>query len=111
MKQFGYTALLRDDPQLIAEYKEYHRHVWPEVLELNARRGVLGCKIFLLGRRLFMFLTAKDDFDLSNNLGPTPGQAPQVEKWDRLMREKYLQPVPESTTGEAWTMMDLICDS
>ena len=31
MNYFGLTVNLKDDPKLIAEYIEYHRHVWPEV--------------------------------------------------------------------------------
>ena len=32
MKEFALTINLKDDPQLIEQYKEYHRNVWPEVL-------------------------------------------------------------------------------
>jgi L-rhamnose mutarotase len=28
---FGMSLNLKDDPQVIEKYKEYHRHVWPEV--------------------------------------------------------------------------------
>ena len=31
MKAFGLTINLREDPQIIEKYKEYHRNVWPEV--------------------------------------------------------------------------------
>ena len=32
MKVYAQTICLKDDPKLIEEYKEYHRHCWPEVI-------------------------------------------------------------------------------
>ena len=32
MKVFGLALNLKDDPDLIAKYKEYHRNPWPETV-------------------------------------------------------------------------------
>ena len=40
VKAFGLTINLREDPQIIEEYKEYHRAVWPEVEQALKTVGV-----------------------------------------------------------------------
>ena len=63
MKYFGLTVNLKADPKLIAEYIEYHRHVWPEVEASLHRVGIERTRIFLLGRRMFMYMEVADDFN------------------------------------------------
>ena len=60
MKCYGLTIILKDDPEVIAQYKAYHRHVWPEVLEHARNLGILKTRIFLIGRRLFMYIETED---------------------------------------------------
>ena len=54
MKSFAMTLNLKDDPELIAQYTEYHRNTWPEVPDGLKSLGIENMKIFLHGRRLFM---------------------------------------------------------
>ena len=63
MKSFAMTLDLRDDPDVIAEYKRYHREVWPEVIEGLRSVGILKMKIFLKGTRMFMYIETEDDFE------------------------------------------------
>ena len=39
MKEYALTINLKDDPDLIEQYKVYHRNVWPEVLAGLKVRG------------------------------------------------------------------------
>ena len=55
MQAYGMALDLRDDPQLIARYKKEHAEVWPEVVARLRDIGVTEMKIFLLGRRMFMY--------------------------------------------------------
>ena len=54
MKQYGLTLNLKDDPETIEKYKEYHRHPWMEPLQGLREVGIVDMRIFLLGRRMFM---------------------------------------------------------
>jgi L-rhamnose mutarotase len=106
VKYVGLTLNLKDDPRLIAEYKDYHRHVWPEVEQSLRRAGIQRMKIFLLGCRLFMYMETADDY--------TPSQAsaiylqePKVLEWENIMR-KLQEPVAEGRTGEWWSSMELV---
>ena len=67
VKSYAMTINLKDDADVIAKYKEYHRNTWPAVLEGLRRIGVSNMKIFLHGRRMVMYLEAADDFDLERD--------------------------------------------
>jgi L-rhamnose mutarotase len=49
-------------PGAEARYEEYHRKVWPEVLDANRRVGVTKYVIFRDGLDLFHYIEC-DDFD------------------------------------------------
>ena len=67
MQTYGMALDLRDDPQLIARYKKEHAEVWPEVVARLRDIGVTEMKIFLLGRRMFMYCETRDGFDPAND--------------------------------------------
>ena len=52
------TLELRDDPQLIAEYRRRHSRgaIWPEILAGIREVGILEMEIYLLDTRLFMIV-------------------------------------------------------
>ena len=54
MKRYCQTLQLEDDPQLIADYIEAHRHVWPEIQAGIKEVGILDMQIYALGNSLFM---------------------------------------------------------
>ena len=39
-RRFCLTLDLKDDPELIAEYRRHHEHVWPEIIKSIADSGV-----------------------------------------------------------------------
>ena len=46
MKSFAMTLNLKNDPELIAQYVEYHANTWPEVLDGLKGLGISSMKIF-----------------------------------------------------------------
>lgn len=54
MKHFGLTLNLKDDPDLIEQYKTYHQNAWKETLAGLKAVGITKMNIYLLGRQLFM---------------------------------------------------------
>ncbi len=107
MKCYGLTINLKDDAEVIAQYKEYHRNAWPEVLEHARRLGILKTRIFLIGRRLFMYIETEDDFDFGRAFSaPAPGAA-RIREWDDIMRG-FQEPAPEAPAGEWWAQMELV---
>src|SRR5437667_75516 len=61
-RRFCLTLDLKDDPELIAEYKRHHEHVWPEIIQSIKDSGVLDMEIYLLGTRMFMIMEVSKDF-------------------------------------------------
>ena len=97
---------LKDDPQLIAEYKKYHEAVWPEILESIKAAGVETAEIYLAGNRMFMILDVNDSFSFEKK-GAMDAANPKVQEWETLMW-KYQQALPIAKEGEKWVLMDKV---
>lgn len=108
MAFYGLTLNLRDDTAAIERYKRHHREVWPVVVESLSRVGITEMKIFLQGRRLFMYIAAKDGFDPDRDL-PTLMEDPRYAAWEELMRTMQEQ-LPEAGQDEWWMRMELVYD-
>ena len=105
-RRYCLTLDLKDDPELIAEYRRHHEDIWPEIAKSIADSGVEDMEIYLLGTRMFMIMdvdeqfsfAAKDEADRSN---------PKVQEWEQLMW-KFQKPLPQAKPGEKWLLMERI---
>lgn len=64
-KRYCQTLDLKDDPELIKEYRKRHGQecYWPEIGEGIKSVGILEMEIYLCGNRLFMIVETPLDFD------------------------------------------------
>jgi len=108
MQSYGMTLMLKDDEQIVERYKEYHRKVWPEVVSRLRENGITEMRIYLLGRRMFMYMEAVDGFSPELDF-PKLAQDPRYREWDELMRGLQ-QPAPEARAGEWWAPMEEVFD-
>jgi L-rhamnose mutarotase len=99
------TVNLRDDPDAIAAYREYHRRVWPEVVESLRGAGVDRMDIHLLGRRLVMVVELNDGLDVRHVFAKHRASSPRVEQWERLMTSLQ-EPSADAPPGEWWAVME-----
>ena len=97
---------LQDDPQLIAEYRRHHEHVWPEVTRSIRESGIEDMEIYLLGTRLFMIMEVSERFSFDAKAGADRDN-PKVQEWERLMW-KFQRPLPQAKPGEKWIPMERI---
>jgi L-rhamnose mutarotase len=104
----GMTLLLKDEPGVIASYKRHHRSVWPEVTAQLRDIGVREMRIYLAGRRLFLYMEAADGFDPGRDFATLVAQ-PTYRRWDELMRSLQ-EPAPEAASADWWASMDLVFD-
>ena len=109
MKTFAQALDLVDDPVAISAYEEYHRAVWPEVLAALRGIGIERMEIFRVGTRMFMYMTAIDEFDPDVDFPRYIEQNPRAAEWDKLMRT-FQQQVPEAKDGEWWALMEQVFD-
>lgn len=107
MKYFAYTLHLKDDPELIAQYKNYHRCVWPEVERMQRKLGVRKIRIFLSGRVLFLYIEAEDHYDPAA-AAIEYGKDPKVAEWEHLMQTKFQEQLPDAESEEWWVSMEPI---
>lgn len=106
MKRYTLALDLKDDPTLIKEYEDYHKQVWPEIVESIKNSGIQNMEIYRAGNRLFMIMETDDDFSLEHK-ALIDQYNPKVQEWETLMW-KYQQALPYARQGEKWMLMTKI---
>lgn len=107
-KHYCRTLELRDNPELIKEYRRRHQqgNVWQEIIDGIKQVGILEMEIFLLGTRLVMIVEAPAEIDLDaamERLSTLPRQA----EWERYMSELQ-DAAADATSDEKWQIMERI---
>lgn len=100
------TLDLRDHPDAVAAYRQHHANAWPEVVSSLRAAGVREMEIYLLGRRLVMFLDVPDGLDLATVFARhLESPDPRVAEWERLMKSLQ-QRAPDAPASEWWAPME-----
>jgi L-rhamnose mutarotase len=99
---------LKDNPELIAKYKEYHQagNGFPEVAKSIRDAGIVEMEIYLINNRLFMIMDVDDSFDPVAKAA-ADAQCPVVQKWETLMWQ-FQQALPWAKEGDKWLPMEEI---
>jgi L-rhamnose mutarotase len=105
-KRYCLTLDLKDDPQLIVEYKRHHEKIWPEITQSIKDAGIEDLEIYLLGTRMFMIMEVNDQFTFAAKT-KADQENPKVQEWEQLMW-KYQQALPQANPGEKWLLMERI---
>ena len=106
MKRYCLALDLKDDAQLIAEYEQYHKKLWPEIIKSMTDAGILDMEIYRIGPRLFMIMETQDDFS-SERKAEMDANNPKVQEWETLMWN-YQQALPTAKPNEKWLFMNRI---
>ncbi|GAA0882962.1 MULTISPECIES: L-rhamnose mutarotase [Sphingobacterium] len=106
MKRYVMALDLVDDPQLIKEYEDYHREVWPEIKRSILDAGILQMEIYRFENRLFMNMEVGEDFSFEKKSAMDAANE-KVQEWEQLMW-KYQAAIPGANPGEKWVMMTKI---
>ena len=106
MKTFAFALKLKDDPQRIEQYREYHRRVWPAVEASFRSLGITSIRVFLLGRRLFLYMETEDHFEPRRDFARHLAEL-KCREWEELMMT-FQEKLPEAGEDEWWARMDLI---
>ncbi len=105
-RRFCLTLDLKDDPNLIAEYKRYHESIWPEIAESIKDSGIHDMEIYLLGTRMFMIMEVDQKFSFEAK-SEADRRNPKVQQWEELMW-KFQKALPQAKPGEKWMLMERI---
>ena len=106
MKRYCFALDLINDNILINRYIEYHKEVWPEILDSLTDSGIIEAEIYYVYDRLFLMIDTNDSFTLDNK-GKMDAQNIIVQKWEDLMW-KYQKSLPNAKQGEKWVLMERI---
>lgn len=106
VKRYVQTLDLRDDPEMIREYRKWHSEDfhWREIREGIRAVGILEMEIYILGTRLVMIVDAPEDFDWTaamNRLATLPRQA----EWEAFVA-KLQGCRTDARSDEKWQMME-----
>jgi len=105
-RRYCLTLDLKDDPQLIAEYRQYHKKIWPEISLSIKDAGIEDMEIYLLGTRMFMVMEVDEQFSFEAK-AQADRKNPKVREWEELMW-KFQEPLSEAKPGEKWLLMEKI---
>ena len=105
-RRYCLTLDLKDEPQLIAEYKHYHEKIWPEITLSIKDAGIEDMEIYLLGTRMFMVMEVNEQFSFEAK-ARADRENPKVREWEELMW-KFQEVLPGAKPGEKWLLMETI---
>jgi L-rhamnose mutarotase len=108
VKRFCQTLDLKDNPELIAEYRRRHSEgeAWNEIMEGIKEVGILEMEIYLVDTRLFMIVETPIDFDWNSAMARL-ATLPRQQEWEDYMAE-FQQTTPGTSSNEKWRMMERI---
>jgi L-rhamnose mutarotase len=107
-KRFCKTLTLKDDPQLIADYKKVHSpgETWPEISQGMRDVGILNMEIYILGTRLFMIMDTVPDFDHEKAMKELAVK-PRQSEWEAYV-SRFQNTSAEATADDKWQVMECI---
>lgn len=108
VKRFCQTLDLKDNPELIAEYRKRHSEgeAWPEIIEGIRRVGILEMEVYIVGTRLFMIVETPLDFNWNEAMA-CMATLPRQQEWEDYMSEFQKAPAGASS-DEKWQLMERI---
>ena len=106
VKRYVQTMDLKDDPELIAEYKRRHsqEEAWADILAGIREVGILDMQIFILGTRLVMIVETPVDFEWEPAMARL-ATLPRQQEWEDYMAI-FQQCAEGATSDEKWQMME-----
>lgn len=106
VKRFCQTLDLKDNPELIKEYKRLHspEGSWPEIRQGIREVGILEMEIYICGTKLFMIVETPVDFEWETAMAKL-ATLPRQAEWEQLV-DKYQQCLPGGSSDDKWKMME-----
>ncbi|MBW8326883.1 MAG: L-rhamnose mutarotase [Prolixibacteraceae bacterium] len=107
-KRYCKTLSLKDDAQLIEDYKKVHapNSAWPEITQGMKDVGIIDMEIYIMGTRLFMIMDTVADFDHDKAMAELATK-PRQSEWEAYV-SRFQQTSAEATADEKWQLMERI---
>ncbi|HEY5469765.1 MAG TPA: L-rhamnose mutarotase [Bacteroidales bacterium] len=107
-KRYCKILTLKDDPELIKQYKNVHgiNNAWPEITQGMKDVGIIDMEIYIHGNILFMIMDTTADFDHEKAM-TVLATKPRQKEWESFV-SKFQNTDSEATAAGKWTLMDRI---
>ena len=107
-KRYCKTLSLKDDAQLIEDYKKVHAPgaAWPEITQGMREVGIIDMEIYIYGTRLFMIMDTVAGFDHDKAMAELAAK-PRQGEWEAYV-SRFQQTSAEATADEKWQLMERI---
>lgn len=108
VKRYCQTLDLKDNPELIAEYRRRHSRgeAWQDIIDGIKEVGILEMDIFIIGTRLFMIVETPVDFNWDDAMARL-ATLPRQQEWEDYM-SIFQEAVAGSSSNDKWRMMERI---
>jgi L-rhamnose mutarotase len=108
VKRFCKTLQLKDDAQLIEEYKKVHAQgaAWPEITQGMKEVGILDMEIYIFNNQLFMIMETLPDFDHDSAMAEL-AKKPRQSEWEAYV-SKFQKTSADASAADKWQLMERI---
>lgn len=105
-KRYCQTLDLKENPELITEYRRLHSRTehWKEIREGIRQVGILEMEIFIKQSRLFMIVDTPLDFEWESAMKKL-STLPRQSEWEETVA-RFQKCAPDSTSAEKWQLME-----
>lgn len=106
VKRYCQTLSLKNNPELIAEYRKIHsrENAWPEIRKGIRSVGILEMEIYISGSLLFMIVETPLDFDWDSAMERL-SHLPRQAEWEDCVA-RFQECAPGSTSSQKWKLME-----
>lgn len=107
-KRYCKTLTLKNDPELIEEYKKVHAmdNVWPEISRGMKEVGILDMEIYLFGNQLFMIMDTEMDFEHEKAMAEL-SEKPRQAEWEAYV-SKFQNTSEDASAADKWQLMERV---
>ena len=107
-KRYCKILTLRDDPELIRQYKTVHgiNNAWPEITQGMKDVGIIDMEIYIHGNILFMIMDTVVDFDHEKAMKELAGK-PRQKEWESFV-SRFQNTDSEATAAGKWILMERV---
>lgn len=107
-KRYVQFLEIRNDPELIAQYRKWHseEYSWKEIRDGIREVGILEMELYIIGNRLAMIVDTPADFnwqEAMSRLATLPRQA----EWEAFV-SKFQGCAADARSDEKWQPMERI---
>jgi L-rhamnose mutarotase len=108
IKRYCKILTLKDDPELIKQYKNVHgiNNAWPEITQGMKDVGIIDMEIYIHGNILFMIMDTVADFDHETAMAELAAK-PRQKEWENFV-SKFQNADSKASAAGKWSLMERI---